>query len=263
MSQVVGGPHPGYRTARERVMAFLAAHIEDDWNAGSIAFHTGVGKSSIGQVIKRMRKANQIIQTKRGYYQHPAGLVRREVDPRIRFHGIKLETRCHERDTSCFLGMVRGWDTRLQSPANHIHPGNGSHVCYSDYQGRPVTITIHPKARLLEEWVSASSLPFHPLEFYAFGTWTEGWSGVPASLWKLVECGANIDQKDVTLDWGLSQISLADAQGRVMRAYQKAQDLLRVEVHDTPNLSMDAVYELMKDIARPVFTRPDSPRRMT
>jgi hypothetical protein len=132
----------------------------------------------------------------------------------------------------CYLDLQRIVTEQLRTPYLHRHPKNKSIVTGSDWEGRLLTITLHPesdKGTLLEVFNKSSLLPLHPLEFSNYCGYLQGVFKIPSSFWILRQIGINVDRENCQLD-GWTNVSMRTAEGNVLRMYQKAKDL-RIETH--------------------------------
>lgn len=233
----------------DKIVELLASRNNDIFRIPQIAELINGNKRSISVRLTHLVKTQRVHRISVGLYQHPSGLVKELIDPHIRFHGIKFEYRHLKMMRWSYLDLQKIVNEQLRSPIMHRHPKNKSITTSTDWEGRSITVTIHPeKVGLLEVWNRSSLLPLHPLEFGQYCGYIQGVFKIPSDFWTLKQLGINIDHENVQLD-GWTNISMKVAQNNVLRMYQKAKDL-RIEAHITTDMTAKECMSYMEGILR-------------
>jgi hypothetical protein len=197
---------------------------------------------SVRNKLSYLAKNNKIWRVTKGLYQSTAGLIKEEMDPNIRLHGIKFEHRCNKNMGWSYPDLEKVVTVDLKQPWLRKHPKNHSITTSSEWERRTITITLHPPNQdgitLLETFNKSSLLPLHPIEYGSYCGYLQGVFKIPPELWRLTQLAVNIDRKNVQLD-GWSNITMRESQERVLRMYQKAKDI-RLECHVNPKKTITA-----------------------
>ena len=107
--------------------------------------------------------------------------------------------------------------------------------------------------------MNATNRPLHLLEAHAYlsGTLT-AISGIPSEFWLITQGGLNFDLAGhISQEFGLHQLSVAGFGKYLIQIYQKAQELVRAEVHTWEDIPLDALLGYV----RRCFTALDEIRR--
>lgn len=243
-----------------RIIAWLKARSDYPWQRDQIAVGTGIGSHVVGSILRRMvrRSEPEVACVTRGWYQHPSGLVKRgqDIDPRIRFHGLKFEARCYKSHGWPYRRMAEYVTTRLPNPAmKQVRRKDGEAnyiVTYTDWNGRGLTITLrNDPTVLMELFVHSTTYPLDIHELYAF---LDGWLPatfpiLPLSAWVTRQTGMNIDERTPRLaDAGFEGLTLQETKDFILRYYQKIADLARTDFHDNTMNPVDRLLANAKAI---------------
>jgi hypothetical protein len=233
------------------IVAWLKTRAEYSWQRDQIAAGTGLMEATVGTILRRMvrRKEPEVACVSRGFYQHPSGFIKRGVDfdPRIRFHGLKFESRCYIQAGWPYRRMADYVTSRLPHPAMKQTRRKDGHpnfiVTYADWTGRGLTITLHNDPTvLLELFVHSTTYPLDIHELYAF---LDGWipgtfPNIPLSSWLTRQTGMNIDERVPRLvDAGFEGLTLQETKDFILRYYQKIAEIVRTDFHDNTASPMD------------------------
>jgi len=202
--------------------------------------------------LSRYVRDGKIVRVDVGLYRSAKSLVRPGLpDPDLRLHALKLETR-YEMVGRCYRDILRILTSVFASPDLHRHPTNRSITTTGDWRGRRLTVTLHERAKLLEVFLQASSKPLDlVLDTTAYLASIEAVFGIPLQFWTVHQADWNIDIAGVTT-W--NQLSLgvglpASQLGNVIaKVYQKAVDMVRVEVRSFEALDADVLTDYIRAI---------------
>ena len=227
---------------KDRILKLLNSRPNDTFTSKQVAYLLNANNNSIRNKLMHLVNSNKIIRVTKGLYQSTFGLVKEDIDPNIRFHGIKFEHRCNKSMGWSYLDLYKIVTDQLKTPWIRKHPKNKSISTSVEWEQRIITITLHKPDKdstsLLEVFCKSSMLPLHPIEVGAYCGFLQGVFKIPYNFWILTQIGVNIDLKNVQLDtW--NNISMKEAQERILRMYQKAKDL-RLECHINPKKRMTA-----------------------
>lgn len=227
-------------TLLHAIAVWLEARKEHSWTAKEICLGTHTNAASVRKILRRGVASAVIANPTRGLYQAPSGLVRPSIDPRVRFHALKFEARCHNAEGGPYRRLYETVTGRFWTEHMHHHRLNHSLTTRSEWKVRPLTITLHGHAGtpepLLEVFLQASTLPLTLLELYAFlDAWLPGAFGLPSEIWLLRQVDVNIDSPGVTELAFKAPIPVKDAIALILSVYQKRETLVRTEgrVFDT------------------------------
>jgi hypothetical protein len=236
-------------TLLHAIAVFLEARKEFSWTAKEIALGAPIPKGSVRTILRRGVASGAIANPARGYYQAPSGLVHPAIDPRIRFHGLKFEARCHIAKGGPSRHLYEIVTTRFFSPTMHHHRLNRSLTTTSDWKVRPLTITLHEEIGLLEVFLQASSLPLTLIELYAFlDGWLPAAFDLPTELWMLRQADVNINSHGTTEIALKTPLPATAAIAAILSIYQKREDLVRTEVRIFDTLPAEAILSNAKAI---------------
>lgn len=216
-------------TFGRKIELFLENHPYYSFNRKEICLGTGIPINTAGVILRRLLRRGAIANPKRGYYQHPSGLIK--VIP-FYLHGLKFECRCYKTKGRSYRHMADFVTKRFAHPTMHKHKVNHSLVTYTEWEGRWITITLHKSVELIEVWCKCGNMPLTPVEFIAFASWLTGAFDIPSSDWTLKQKGINFDFPNLKIEGGLTELSLEIAQKQILRMYQHDKDF-RLEVHDS------------------------------
>jgi hypothetical protein len=234
------------------ILRLLRENPEETWTIPQVTRAIRHRKNPVKIALSRLATAGKVVRIDRGLYQHPAGLVRRGVpDPRLRIHALKVECRCNQTMGWPFRRVSRMVTERFPSPTMGRHPKNKAIFTHTDWDGRPVTIQVHPdKTVLLEVFLATSERPLHLLEVHGFLTaWLLGAFGIPQEFWTVKQADWNIDVRGtIKSDLGVVGLSVASFTKVILKVYQKSEDLVRTEVRSFQPLSAQRLADYLRDI---------------
>ena len=216
------------------VLVWLEARKEHSWTAKEIGLGTHTNRASVRKILRRGTESAVIANPARGLYQAPSGLVHPSLDPRVRFHALKFEARCHNAEGGPYRRLYETVTGRFWTEHMHYHRLNHSLTTRSEWKVRPITITLHGHAKapevLLEVFLQASTLPLTLIELYGFmDAWLPGAFGLPTELWLLRQVDVNLDSEGLTELAFKTPLAVTDAIALILSVYQKREGLVRTE----------------------------------
>lgn len=151
-----------------------------------------------------------------------------------------------------FRRLLQAVTNRFPSPALHRHPRNHSITTRGEWNGRRLTITAHPdETGLLEVFLEGSLRPLHLAEVHAYTSgFLPGALDIPPEFWTITQADWNIDVKGTILktDLGIKGLSLAGFERLVLKIYQKAEDLVRIEARSFDQIPVKRLIEYLESI---------------
>ncbi len=220
---------------RHRILQLLSERPRDKFTTLQLARDCHTTKGNMRVTLYRLAKANKVARIAPGIFQHPSGLVYPGApDPRLRIHALKVECRCNEMGGWSSRRLLRVITDRFPSPSLHRHPNNGSITTKGEWATRLLTITAHPRHEdlLLEVFMEASRRPLHLIEVHSYlAGFIPGRFDIPPEFWMVKQADWNIDIPG-TVKTGLdfTNISIASFEKIILKIYQKAEDMVRIEV---------------------------------
>ena len=108
------------------ILVWLEARKEHSWTAKEIGLGTHTNAGSVRKILRRGVASAVIANPTRGLYQAPSGLVTPAMDPRVQFHAIKLEARCHNAEGGPYRRLYETVTGRFWTMELHHHRLNHS-----------------------------------------------------------------------------------------------------------------------------------------
>ncbi len=249
----------GYVTAVTRsdvtlpAWATLLAAMDEDpyvtWTLRDVARFLNRSKTAVKMGLSRYAKVGRIVRMSTGLYQSPKGLARPGPPPvGLRIHGLKVEG-CYQMVGRPFLAMSQRVTTIWPSPTLHVHSRNHSVTTSADWEGRWLTATVHRETSgLVEVFLQASTRPLNLLELHSYLMMLTTVLGIPAELLIVRQADWNIDLPGVSIkeDLGLTGLSVAGFERLIVKVYQKADDLARVEARSFEAAPADTLLAYLK-----------------
>lgn len=223
-------------TLEKKVIDFLAKDPYMQYNRKTLSMILSINNGSLGKILRRLADKNLVLSPQRGFYQHPKGLVREELDLLIRFHGIKVETNCHKYKGWPYLRLHEIVTGRFAHPELRRHPVNQGITTYSDWDLRLLTITLHKEE--LEVFCQSSNYPLSLLDLMNYFSFLYGAFGISEEAWKVAQCDYNIDEVG-KINLPLTDISISNFKGLILKFYEKKIGLIRTEVRSFEKMDAD------------------------
>jgi len=214
------------------VLRVLDADPSRDFTLLDLRRATQLHAGAVKVAASRLFGKNMVLRPVRGVYRSARSLVQpAPPDPRLRIHGLKLEARYQEGGwpyPAVFQRVTTAW----ACPDLHRHPNNHSVTGTAEWRTRSLTWTLHEQAGLLEVFLEASA-PHLNLTLLDVGNYfaaVEAATGIPAELWVIRQADWNIDVPgSIKTDLSIEGLSIAQFNDLMLKVYQKATDLVRVE----------------------------------
>ena len=216
-----------------KLLALIDEDLTRTFTAKQIARLLSHSYPATRVLLSRLHKAGRVRRVTFGVYQSLRSLVRPGLpDPNLRLHALKVES-CYSRQGRPFRQVLQRVSTVWPSPDRRRHSINGSISTRHDWEGRFLTITVHPeKSGLVEIFLQSSDRPLSLVEAYAYlsGTIVTG-TGIPSELWMITQADWNIDVRgELQSGLGLVGLSVAGFGRLILKIYQKAAEQIRTEV---------------------------------
>lgn len=228
----------------DKILRFLQGQ-EEPQRAKIIATGIGANYGTVRNILRRLLKEGEIIQTKGGYL-HPSVYISEigAVYKELRIHGIKLEHRDQSKSyrikTSPYLMLHANY-------TQHKHRMNGAVTLTEIWNNYKVTITIHRK-ELIEIWLNCNKTGLTIMEFYGFSQWVGGlFPKILQCQWLVKQYGLNVDYPRIQLD-GIESLTLTMFEKSLLRIYNKNKEKLRVEFHGNVPITMDQAILLLSNM---------------
>lgn len=217
------------------VLRVIDADPTRDFTLLDLRQKTGLHAGAVKVAASRLFAKNRVLRPVRGLYRSAKSLVQPGApDPRLRIHGLKLEARYQSMGWP-YLTMLQRVTTSWATPDLHRHPRNHSITGTNEWRTRLLTWTLHDQAGLLEVFLEASDphLNLTLLDADNYFAAVEGITGIPAELWLVRQVDWNIDiPGSIKADLSVEGLSIAQYHDLMVKVYQKAADLVRVEARD-------------------------------
>lgn len=216
--------------------------------------------------LRRMVKKGIIRSEQKGFYSLmiTARNLHLLENPPVTCHGLKIETKIkHWGATNSIGGVSSPRNKYLKENekddlvawlmANgYVETTNNRFHRRFNWEGRWVTLTIHPLNGLIEVWVKSSNCP---LTFTDLIRLREFLKGMLSELTDFNEAmvrqiGINKDFKDLRLE-GVSCVSLRTFLNSWSRIYQHEHDMVRIEAHWVGSIDFDNVIMLIAKVNAP------------
>lgn len=230
--------------------------MDDDpsrtWTVSQIRRFMHRSRAATYMALSRFVGSGRIARIDVGLYRSVRSLVSPGLpDPDLRLHGLKLEV-CYDEVGGPYLRLFQILTSVWASPGMHRHPTNRSVTTTGEWRGRVLTITLHKRAQLLEVFLQASTLPLNlVLDVNAYLASLETVFGIPLPFWTVRQADWNVDLVGVRSNASLSLgVGLPASQlgAVVVKVYQKAVDLARIEVRSFAALDADVVTDYIRSI---------------
>lgn len=206
--------------------------------------------------LRRMLKKGLIRCDQKGFYSliitHRNLHVLGEVP--VQCHGLKIET------SMTRFGKHQKTIDGITSPRNKIDDDliewlkvrcfvettNGRFYKRINWEGRWVTVTLHPLNGLIEIWLKASLNPLDAMDLIRFREFLKGMFNEVTDMSGAIvsQIGINKDFKELRLD-GLSSITLKNFTNCIWRIYQTRELGVRFEAHWSGKIDLNAVVLLI------------------
>ncbi len=247
---MVGGP------ARIGILRILSEQPRDPFTIHELVRRLHISRTNADSTLWRMVRAGQVAHVGKGLYQHPTGLVVPGApDPRLRIHALKLEARTVRKwgdGASRQLSRIVTDSFPQIEGGLHRHPNNGSLTLRAEWANRRLTITAHPRhdSGLLEIFLEASLRPMHLLEVHSYlAGFIPAKFDLPPEFWLVTQADWNIDiPGSVKTDLSLTGISVAAFERLILKVYQKAEDLVRVEARSFEPIQADRLISYLEGV---------------
>ena len=238
--------------AKERILNFLTRSAPELFNAGMIASTLSIKKETVKRTLSRLFNEGAIEKDLKGYYRGVVTSERMLALERtdIKIHGLKIEFQATDliRENYRFVPF-RGEGLSLCPLFNEnelIKTDYWYNVYYCEFLGRWTKVTLHRGKPLVEVFLNCSSEPLDIHEFKQYRSWLQGRLGHTYDLGdpQLIQVGLNRDYETLRLD-GCSSIKLQQWENAWQQIYNKAEKVLRNEMHITTRLKLDEAIEIM------------------
>ncbi|MBN1540326.1 MAG: hypothetical protein JW939_09300 [Candidatus Thermoplasmatota archaeon] len=260
----IGGGYLSKRKigSRERVIKFLEATAPEEFTPKEIAVRCAINPNSVKKIVSRLFKEGKIEKSFHGTYRGKITIEKMIAMERasIKIHGIKIEfTPVVVKRENGRIVTEGGEGLSLChrfNDTNLAYQDNTQIVYIEEFLGRKVTVQL--MRNIVGIFMDNSESPLDYQEFKAFRYWIEGRFGNAFMLGNPVlrQVGLNKDYSELRLD-GISSIKLQKWENAWAQIYQKAEDVLRREVHLVPkNLSLDEAIKMLQDQAEMVEHTP-------
>lgn len=221
-------------------------------------------KKNIKQVRKELDRhveRGNLIKSDKGFYclRISTKTLHLLDDPPVVAHGIKIEAKITSiaGPQNLILGIT-SHDPKLMTESWLTVNGfsmttNKRWVKRFFWEGRFITLTIHPSCGLIEIWIKCSELPLGFTDMYRFSEYMRGFLS-PVSDFKevrVVEIGINKDFRELRLD-GVSSMSLHVFLNAWSKIYNHKERGVRVETHWVGSIDLETVIELISKVNAPV-----------
>ena len=262
------------RSLSKRILTVLKQDPRTEYNAvtidrilyGKIKYDKRQRKYHIKQIrkeLKRLTDRGLIVNPHLGFYalRISSKTLHLLDNPPVVAHGIKIETTMTNIGTpqTSILGItdkkpkfdVIGWLQMM----NFSETSNKRWVKRFFWEGRFITLTIHPGCGLIEIWIKCSE---NPMDFSSMYRFNEYIKGNLASLTdmkdaRIREIGINKDFRELRLE-GLSSMSLHVFMNAWSKIYYKETiGAVRTEIHWVGSIGFEDCLELLSRINAPVI----------
>ena len=224
-------------------MKFLSHDPYTQYNIRTLSKYLKVKSGTLRVTLRRLAKDNLILNPSWGFYQHPSGLVREELDLLMRFHAIKLES----RKGWSYPNLFKIVTTRFANPERHIHSRNKGITTKGEWESRGLTLTLHKNE--FEVFMQSSDMPLSLLDMTNYLSYICGATGIIEQFWLVTQCDYNIDQVG-KVDMPVGSISIASFKDMIVKFYEKKIGLIRTEVRSFEKLGADKILNNVKVILK-------------
>jgi hypothetical protein len=245
----------------DKVLKFLDATTPNEYTPKEIAIETHSPISAVKKCLQRLAANEKIVKCYRGCYRgilSPERMIAAE-HAAIKMHGIKIELTPRTFRTENGQFVPEEVEGISLCPLFH-----GEKPVYTDdiqttyaigWEGRAITVTLYNNHPLVGIWLKCSN---EPLDYPAFRAWTAWLEGRFGTFWtlgspELVQVGLNRDYTELRLD-GIKSAKLQSWANAWQQLYQKADRILRHEVHLSTRIALPEAMEILRssaDVPRP------------
>lgn len=258
----------------KRILSLFRTDPRTEYNAvtidrflyGKIKYDKTLRKNHVKQIRKeldRLYKRKILMRPQRGYYslRISAKTLHLLDNPPVVCHGIKIEATMTHIGTpqKTILGITsndHGFDVfSWLNMMNFSETTNKRWMKRFFWEGRFITLTMHPGCGLIELWIKCSD---NPMDFSAMYRFREYVKGVLAPVSdfsdaRVREIGVNKDFREMRLE-GVSSMSLHVFMNAWSKIYFKESiGAVRVEQHWVGSISFEDVVEIIGRINTPII----------
>ena len=246
--------------SRERVLKFLTATAPEEFTPKWIAVKCSISQNSVKKIVARLHKEGLIEKAYRGMYRGKITVEKMIALERadIKIHGLKIEfspvvvKRENERNvTEQGEGLSL---CHLFNDHDLVYQDNTQIVYHIEFLGRNVTVQL--MREIVGIFIKSTESPLDYTEFRAFKYWLEGKFGTAFILGSpmLRQVGLNKDYAELRMD-GVHSVKLQKWENAWSQIYQKAENVLRREVHLATTIGLDEAIQLLSDQAERIEKR--------
>lgn len=262
------------KSMSKRILSILQSDPRTEYNTstinrilnGKIHYEKAQRKKNLHQIrkeLKRLTERGLVVNPHKGYYalRISSKTLHLLDNPPVVCHGIKIEA------TMTNIGggqtLIQGItfertekDLRHWLAMKHFtETTNKRWVKRFFWEGRFITLTVHPNCGLVEIWIKCSENPMDFSSMYRFREYMKGYLSEITDLSdaKIREIGINKDFRELRLE-GLSSMSLhvfLNAWSRIY--YKETIGSVRAEIHWVGSISFHDCVELIGKINAPVI----------
>lgn len=266
----------------KRILSVMRADPKTEYNAvtiyrilykkmGCLPAQRKLAVKQIRKELMRLVKRGMVINSQKGYYclRISAKTLHLLDNPPVVCHGIKIEATMTNVGSpqNSILGItsndpkknINEWLALM----NFSEATKKRWVKRFFWEGRFITITLHPACGLVELWIKCSENPMDFSAMYRFKEYISGFLSPVCDFSdaRVREIGINKDFRELRLE-GVSSLSLRVFMNAWSRIYYKETiGAVRVEQHWVGSISFHDVVELIGRINAPVIRervgRPD------
>lgn len=262
------------KSLSKRILSVLKSDPKTEYNAttidrilyGKIRYDKTQRQKNIKQIrkeLKRLTERGLVVNPQKGYYalRISSKTLHLLDNPPVVCHGIKIEATMTSiglpqtsiqgitfektvRDLKWWLAMKHFTETTNKRWTKRFF-----------WEGRFITLTIHPSCGLVEIWIKCSDNPMDFSSMYRFREYMKGYLSEITDLSdaKIREIGINKDFRELRLE-GVSSISLHVFMNAWSRIYYKESiQAVRAEIHWVGSISFHDCVELIGKINAPVI----------
>jgi hypothetical protein len=262
------------KSMSKRILSLFRQDPKIEYNAttidrilnGKIKYDKKQRKTNIHQItkeLKRLTERGHITNPHRGFYslRISAKTLHLLDNPPVVCHGIKIETTMTNPGTpqTLILGITSKETTfdvfSWLKMMNFSETTNKRWVKRFFWEGRFITLTVHPKCGLIEIWVKCSENPMDFSSMFRFNEYMKGKLDVISDFKdaRVREIGINKDFRELRLE-GVSSMSLRVFMNAWSRIYYKESiGAVRAEIHWVGSISFQDCVELIGKINAPVI----------